>query len=437
MDYSNVDLQALEKKLIAFRRERHRRPENEWTEFLTTSVITHELEKLGFSCRMGKEIHTAGDRYGVPSEAYLEQCMERAIAEGADPDLVEKMRGGYCGVVGVLDTGRPGPTTALRVDIDCNDVEECREDDHLPHREGFDSLHPKLMHACGHDGHTAIGLGVATLVSACADQLCGKIMIIFQAAEEGGRGASSVAQSGILDGVDYLFGGHLTAKMPYGQIYTGSKELACSYKVDAFFHGLNAHAGASPEAGHNAAAAAANAILNALAISRSGKGVTRVNIGSGEFGLGRNVIPDHAVLRAEVRGGNNELNEYMFERLLHVFRSSADMYDCTFDYKIVGYSIDAPSDPELMELARACAADIGEITAVGEYNPLAGAGDDVTFLMHEVQSHGGKATYLAVGADGDAPHHNPRFDINEKCILTACKLYANMIGRLNGKSGNP
>ena len=432
MDTSRIDWAGLEEKMVAFRRARHRRPESGWTEFLTTSEIVHELRRLGFTCVMGKDIHTAGDRYAVPDEEELEACMTRALSEGADPELVEIMRGGYTGAVGILDTGRPGPTTALRVDIDCNDVEECREDDHLPHCEGFDSLHPKLMHACGHDGHASIGLGVANVVAACADQLRGKIMIIFQPAEEGCRGSASMAKSGILEGVDYLFGGHLTARTPYGTVYGGSRNLACGYKIDLFFRGQNAHAGIAPEEGHNAAAAAANTILNALAIPRNGKGLTRINIGTGEFGPGRNVIPGYAVLRAEVRGGANALADYMYEKLVHVGKASAEMYDCEFEQKIVGHSIDATSDIQLVKVAEACAEKMEEFDTVKDYITHNGASDDVTALMEVVQKQGGKATYLSIGSGGTAPHHNPRFDIDERALLAAAKLYCGMIGELNG-----
>lgn len=86
--------------------------------------------------------------------------------------------------------GKPGPVTAIRFDIDCNDVEECLGGEHFPAREHFASIHPDLMHACGHDVHTAIGIGAAKVLSVYKDQLCGKIKLIFQAAEEGARGGA-------------------------------------------------------------------------------------------------------------------------------------------------------------------------------------------------------------------------------------------------------
>lgn len=432
MDFSVIDQKQLERKLIAFRRIRHRMPENAWSEFLTTSDIVHELQRLGIPYVYGKAIHMKEERYGVPSDDVLEACMQRAIQEGADPDLVENMRGGYTGVVGILDTGRPGPTTAMRFDIDCNDVDECKDPDHVPAKEGFASVHPMLMHACGHDAHTTIGIGVANILTACKEQLCGKVMLIFQAAEEGARGGESVARSGILEGVDYLFGGHIAfGGLKYGQFAASMINGSFSYKVDLIFKGLSAHAGAAPEEGHNAAAAAATAILNMLAISRHSGGRTRVNIGAGEFGPGRNVISDHAVLKAEVRGLTEELNEYMFQRMLRVGKAAADMYECEFSYKIMGHSIDCPCDQEMIDLATECLREIDSSMSMAPALDMKGGGEDVTFMMREVQRQGGKATFMMLGADVPVPHHNCRFNIDERVLLTSAKLYCSMVAKLN------
>lgn len=432
MDFSCINQAQLETKLIEFRRARHRMPENGWTEFLATSEIIHELQQLGISYLYGKDIHMKEERYGVPSAEVLEACMERAIMEGADPELMENMRGGYTGAVGILDTGRPGPTTAIRFDIDCNDVQESNDPNLRSVMEGYVSIHPKLMHACGHEVNTTIGIGVANIIAACKDQLCGKVMLIFQPSEEGGRGGESIARSGILTGVNYLFGGHVgPAQLKYGEAAAAMINFMFSYKVDLYFKGLSAHAGASPEKGHNAAAAAANAILNILAISRHSDGISRVNVGSGEFGPGRNVIPDFAVLRAEVRGATEELNEYLFQQLLRVCKASAEMYQCEFSYKITGHIIDCPCDQEMMDLAKESLASVDSTMIMHPTVDTKGGGEDVTFMMREVQRQGGKATYMMFGGDVTAPYHNSRFDINEKVLLTYAKLYSEMVSRLN------
>lgn len=432
MDFSRLS-EGWEEELIQFRRQRHQHPENAWTEFLTTSEIIKKLEEYEIPYLFGRQVHTKGERYGVPSEEVLQACMERAVSEGADPKLVEQMRGGYTGVVGILDTGKPGPVTAMRFDIDCNDVGECQDSSHFPAREGFASMHPNLMHACGHDVHTAIGIGMARFLSLYRDQLCGTIKLIFQAAEEGARGGESMAASGLLEDVDYLFGGHVADMTSHlGEFAASTINGSISYKVDLIFKGLSAHAGMAPEKGKNALAAAASAILNLLAISRHSGGRTRVNVGACTAGPGRNVIPDYALLKAEVRGLTEELNEYMFQRMLTVSRAAAEMYDCEFSYRIMGHSIDAPCDKEMVDLAYEAAKETEGVTLMNPSHDMLGGGEDVTFMMREVQKHGGKATFMWLGCDSTAPNHNSCFSITEDVIPLTVRLFGTMVMKLNG-----
>lgn len=202
--------------------------------------------------------------------------------------------------------------------------------------------------------------------------------------------------------------------------------------MDLLFRGQSAHAGASPEAGRNALAAAATAILNLLAISRHSGGRTRVNVGACEAGPGRNVIPDYALLKAEVRGLTEELNEYMFQRMLTVASAAAAMYECEFSHRIMGHSIDAPCDREMINLAVQAAKETEGVERMDESHDMLGGGEDVTFMMRRVQEHGGKATYLWLGADAAAPNHNSRFSVDERVIPMAAKLFCNMVFKLNG-----
>ncbi len=433
MEFTKEEKKALLDKMVAFRRERHKHPENGWTEFYATAAVIKELQALGIPYKFGRDVHTKEERMGVPDAGTLRACMDRAIAEGADPELVEAMEGGYTGCVAILDTGRPGPVSALRVDMDCNDVGETEDPEHYARKEGFASVHPNLMHACGHDAHTAIGVGVATALAGRLDGLCGRILIIFQPAEEGVRGGESMAKSGILDGVNYLFGGHVGAGKELGVCTGGSKEHAFTYKLDLKFTGEAAHAGGSPEKGNNAALAAATALIGCYSISRHSKGYSRVNIGAGRFGPGRNVICDEAVLIGEVRGQTEEINEYMYNRVLEVCRGAAAMYNCSFECQLKGHAIDAECDREMVELAIECAKGIEGITSMTDFSKEAGGGgaEDVCFMMKEVQRQGGKATYMSLGAGGRGPHHNTHFHIEEDIMLPAAELYCNMFEKLN------
>jgi aminobenzoyl-glutamate utilization protein A len=109
----------------------------------------------------GSEVVQAEAMMGVPDEEVLAKAMQRALAEGADPRWVEKMRGGKTGVVGIMKFARPGKVVGMRFDMDSNEVDETNEATHRPASEGFRSIHAGLMHACGHDGHVTVGPCVA------------------------------------------------------------------------------------------------------------------------------------------------------------------------------------------------------------------------------------------------------------------------------------
>lgn len=295
-------------EMVKRRRDLHRHPEAGWTEFRTASMVIHELEALGYEVHFGKEVIDGSQQMGLPDKEVLASCMERAVEEGADENLVAAMAGGKTGVVGILHTGRPGKTVALRFDMDCNEVEEASDEKHRPYRERFFSLHPGCMHACGHDGHTTAGLAIAKILSSLKDELVGTIKFIFQPAEEGVRGARAMVTKGIIDDADYLLGAHLMMP-PVGFLGYDVRGFLATTKFDADFTGVPAHAGGMPECGKNALLAAANAAINIQGITRHSKGVTRINVGVLNAGTGRNVIPAHAHMEVETRGATTEVND--------------------------------------------------------------------------------------------------------------------------------
>ena len=154
------EARGMKEELIHQRRDFHAHPETAWTEFRTTSIIATELEKLGYEVKMGSEVLDDSARMLVPDEKTLKQCAQRAIKEGANPVLVDRMKGGMTGCVGIMHFAKPGKTVALRFDIDSLFVAEDPAPSHRPSALGFQSCHPGLMHACGHDGHATIGLAM-------------------------------------------------------------------------------------------------------------------------------------------------------------------------------------------------------------------------------------------------------------------------------------
>lgn len=417
---------AFDKKYIALRREFHRYPEPAWLEYRTTARIIQHLEELGLRPRWGRDIHQAEARMGLPGADTDAAWLARAVEETGRGDLIQRMAGGFTGVVVEIDGALPGPSMGVRVDIDSNDLTESEDLSHRPAREGFASCHPGAMHACGHDGHIAIGLGLAELLAGSRDRLRGKVTLFFQAAEEGGRGAQSLVARGLLDPIRWFWSGHIGINdAPVGTVSASTYGFLSGTKFDVTFLGRASHAGKAPEEGHNALAAASNAVLNLLAIPRSGKGVSRVNVGMMEGGSGRNVIPDYARICAEARGGNQEVSDYMLESALRVCRAAADMYQCRMEQEIRGRSMTVACDPELAEFAARRARELPGIREVVAASDM-GAGENVTFMMDRVQKRGGKATFLLLGGGITAPHHSRAFDFDEAVIPLAARLFASI-----------
>jgi len=153
---------ALLPNMIATRRDLHRHPEMGWLEFRTASLVAQRLADLGVALQLGQQVIATDARMGVPPDTELDAAFERAKDQGAAKAWIKPLRGGYTGVVGTIENG-DGPTIALRFDMDALGVQETTDDRHRPAREGFVSVNPGVMHACGHDAHVAAGLGLAEL----------------------------------------------------------------------------------------------------------------------------------------------------------------------------------------------------------------------------------------------------------------------------------
>ncbi len=146
--------------VVALRRTLHGHPELGFLEYRTAALAAERLAGLGFAVKVGPEVMRQEAMMGVPAPAAIEAARRDALAAGAPAAWVERMPGGQTGVVAELRRGE-GPVLAFRFDMDALPVPETAKPGHAPNREGYRSTRPGLMHACGHDGHTAIGLGVA------------------------------------------------------------------------------------------------------------------------------------------------------------------------------------------------------------------------------------------------------------------------------------
>ena len=154
-------IHTLSPQLSAWRRDFHHFAESGWVEFRTAAKVSEILDSLGYELAMGRDVVDAESRMGLPDDATLAREFARARAQGAPEKWLAPFEGGFTGIVATLNTGRPGPTLAFRVDMDALDLSEAHDDSHRPYRDGFASCNPGMMHACAHDGHTTIGLGLA------------------------------------------------------------------------------------------------------------------------------------------------------------------------------------------------------------------------------------------------------------------------------------
>ncbi|MFW6300960.1 MAG: amidohydrolase [Bacillota bacterium] len=415
----------LEKKIINYRRDFHKYAESGWTEFRTASKVAEILDNLGFDLQLGREVIEQEARMGLPAQIELEEHYQRAKNQGAKLEYLKEFKGGFTGVVATIENGE-GPTLGFRFDMDAVEMTESQSAKHRPVTEGFVSENENAAHACGHDGHTAIGLGLAEILVNNRDKISGKIKLIFQPAEEGVRGAKSIVEKGILDDVDYLYGLHLGLNLDSGEIYPGATGFLATSKFDAIFQGEPAHAGGSPETGKNSLLAASSAVNNLYAISRHSGGTTRINVGRLEAGTGRNVIPDQAQLVIETRGSSSELNQYMYDQAVRVLRGSADIYQQELEIKAMGGAKSASSDKKLMDRVYEIANNTEGIKYVHQEAVEMGGSEDFTYMMEKVQDNGGQATFIILGSEIASPHHTAEFDINEADLIRGVNLLAKL-----------
>ncbi|EQB2492133.1 M20 family metallo-hydrolase [Klebsiella michiganensis] len=417
-------INQLAPKMTEWRRDFHLHAESGWLEFRTASKVAEVLDGLGYQLALGRDVIDADSRMGLPDEETLAQAFQRARAQGAPERWLPAFEGGFAGVVSTLDTGRPGPTLAFRVDMDALDLNELHDDSHRPHRDRFASCNDGMMHACGHDGHTAIGLGLAHVLKEYAAQLNGTIKLIFQPAEEGTRGARAMVTAGVLDDVDYFTAIHIGTGVPSGTVVCGGDNFMATTKFDVLFSGVAAHAGGKPEDGRNALLAAAQAALALHAIAPHSAGASRVNVGVMQAGTGRNVVPSSARLKVETRGETDVINQYVFERAKQAIAGAATMYEARYQLQLMGAATSSAPSPAWVDYLRQQTAQVpGVKQAVDRIAAPAGS-EDATLMMARVQERGGLASYMIFGTELSAGHHNEKFDFDENVMTLAVETLA-------------
>lgn len=419
--------QQMQEELTQLRRDFHRHPETGWLEMRTSAIIAKRLTELGYEVLTGRDVCLEGARMGVPPKKTIDAHAQRVMTQGVPADfLTEDMREGFTGVIGILRCGE-GPTLAMRFDIDALGMIECPEETHRPTREGFASVTPGMMHACGHDAHATIGLGVAKVLMAMKDQLHGTLKLIFQPGEEGARGAKAIVAKGHLDDVDFFIGSHVapTGDLDDGDVTPGTYGSLATTKYDVAFTGLAAHAGGYPERGQNALLAAASAVLALHAIPRHSAGQSRVNVGTMHAGTGRNVIPDRAMLEIEVRGETTEINQFVAKSARDICMGAAAMYGCQCEITTMGEAEGQHSDEALLDrVAQIVARDLPYLTISSVKNAQNWGSEDISVMMNRVQEHGGQATYMRIMTPMAGAQHTVTFDFDENVLPRGVEVFA-------------
>ena len=401
-------------RVVELRRRVHARPELAFTEIETAALVVSRLRGVADDVSFGADCCRIDDVHGLPSRHDLGAARDRARARGVPDDLVSALGAGRTGVVARLRGSRPGPTTAIRFDMDALPVRESESPDHAPRSAGFASTLPGQMHACGHDGHVAIGIELGLRLGADHD-FPGEVVLLFQPAEEGVRGAATLVAAGATRGVDRLIGLHLGIGLPVGTVAASAQGLLATEKWIVSFRGRAAHAALSPEEGRHAVLGAATAALNLHTIAQVGQGSARVNVGALHGGTATNIVPESAELWCEVRADAPETFDLLRRRAHDVVAGAAGAYGLEVDVEVTGSALTIRCDRELAEELGRVAETMPSVSTV-RYDAAMVASDDVTVLMADVQRAGGLATLVLVGAGSPAPHHHERFDLDERCL---------------------
>jgi amidohydrolase len=367
--------------VVAWRRHLHRHPELSFEERETAAFVAETLEGFG-------------------GGAEVERPAENAV-------------------VAHVRTGRPGPVVALRADIDALPIDEQSGVD-------FASENAGVMHACGHDGHTAMLLGAARLLAGATDELPGgELRLLFQPAEElAPGGARDLVAAGAMEGVDFVYGCHLWTPLEYGKVVAmPGPFMAAADFFRLAITGRGGHGGL-PHLADDTVAIAAQVVTNLQhVVARRVDPLERAVLSVGAFHAGDapNVLPDRAELAGTVRSFDRAVRERMPELIEEVVRGVTAAHgaeyelDYTFGYQPVVND----------EAATALVRDAIRPDERADLAPIMG-GDDFSAYLAEAPG-----CYAFIGAgDEDAgatfPHHHPRFRIDERALATGVRLHVDV-----------
>lgn len=406
------------------RRLFHQYPELAMKEYWTTYMICSFLQENSIKFLFGSELYDLLNNLSEIHALKDDHYSEVVNKIGQNP-ILEKMRYGMTGAIAIIDTHKEGPVWCFRVDIDGLPIKETTDEEHFPISENFASTNSN-MHACGHDGHIAIGLHLAKILKEKSSLLKGKYYVIFQPAEEGGKGGQVFSKLDFLNSVNYFIALHVG--LLDKDILIPGVSFVANNSFSVKYSGSSAHAGAEPEKGNNTLHAACSAVMNLYGISRSSVGLSRINIGNFHSNNPTNVISADTTFDFEIRSDNNQVIEYLKKRASMIIENTAEMYNLKCQIIPRHHTITAKNSSKLsfmiIEAAKITTSSFKyEIGA-----PLLISGsEDATFIMEKVTSSGGDSCYVGFSSYIKGGHHNPSFDFNENVLDYSIDLLFNLV----------
>ncbi|MCI5142330.1 MAG: amidohydrolase [Candidatus Electrothrix sp. ATG1] len=365
--------ETLKQRIVEIRRALHRYPELAFQEKKSAALIEHELSRLGIAYRTG-------------------------LARGT-------------GIRAELGKG-PGPCVALRADMDALPVHEATGLE-------FASRHTGIMHACGHDGHTAMLLGAAELLSKTTvlEQVGGRVVLLFQPAEETGNGAAAMIADNCLQDVEMIFCGHIDTHHPVGHLAV-DQGLICSY-ADPFMIdicGQGGHA-ARPHEAIDAVVVGASLVLNiqtmvSRMINPAHPGV--ITVGRIAAGSVHNVIAGKAVLEGTIRSTHPDTRAQILKRMQSVVRGLEEMGNAKISFSLQQGLPAVVNDPVSCAIARQTAQEVvGDDRVISQGVPSLG-GEDFSFYQQKIP--GTMIRFGAAKKNEAGPSHSGEFHFDENVL---------------------
>ncbi|MDZ4875064.1 MAG: N-acetylcysteine deacetylase [Chroococcidiopsis cubana SAG 39.79] len=386
------DIQALQAQLVEWRRRLHQRPELGFKELITSEFITQKLQEWGIEHQTGI----------------------------AKTGIVTTIKGKKS-----LGTHSCAPVLAIRADMDALPIQEQND---VPYK----SQHDGVMHACGHDGHTAIALGTAYYLSQHQEDFAGTVKIIFQPAEEGPGGAKPMIEAGVLKNpdVDAIIGLHLWNNLPLGTVGVRSGALMAAVELfDLKIKGKGGH-GAMPHQTVDAILVASQ-VVNALQtiVARNVDPIDSAVVTVGEFhaGSAHNVIADSAHLGGTVRYFNPKYDGYFGQRFEQIVAGVCQSQGASYELEYWQLYPPVINNAEIADLVRSQAEKVVEtpIGIVPECQTM--GGEDMSFFLQEVPG-----CYFFLGSANLSknlayPHHHPRFDFDETALGMGVEIFVRCV----------